>query len=118
MHPIIYKGLFREEVETFSSYQIGWATHEEMSRIRATVSPIDLYNGREGFYQTLVVKRYIQNFYPLLWQWLKEMKISFRGIVYPMVNGYGCYEIKLLLFHHSQEDLAFRLCYDVKMMEE
>lgn len=121
MSTITYTGIFQENRQVFSTYLIGFISLQDLRNLRDEVRYDNVHMLEEELYQarleTMIVKRYIEKEIPLLWAWLKEMKIPFGGIVpWKDVFGGKC-AIKFLLLHHTQEDLAFRLCYDVKMEE-
>jgi hypothetical protein len=124
MSTITYTGIFQENRQVFSSYLLGVISIEDIRKLRDEMNYQNIHLLTEELYlgrlETMIVKRYIQVEMPLLWQWLKEMKIPFGGVVvWKNSNGWLGSEcgVKFLLHHHSMEDLAFRLCYDVRMEE-
>jgi hypothetical protein len=118
MSTIRYEGIFKEDGHVFSCYLLNSIHGSSLRTYRDAVSPPMSFHlhGDTKQYETLVVRYYMKKELPLLFQWLTEMKISHGGIVEPLMYE-SWHNIKLLLLHNSQEDLAFRLCYNVRMAE-
>lgn len=119
MTNILYKGIFREDREIYSRYCIDSVSYTEIFRLKNEIGYndtlfLDQHNKR---LETMMVRNHIRKSFPMLFQWLNKTGIPHGGIINWAGNTYNQYDIDFLLGYRTEDDLAFRLCYNIKMEE-
>ena len=108
---IEYKGVERFDNDWLSSYLIGTADHKFYHEAYALYRDDFLCDNNRGFLECKIVRRYMKQHIPLMYAWLQESKISCGGHV---ISDYGWHNMFLLLRPQSIEEMAFRLCFEVR----
>ena len=109
---IKYLGRHLYDREYHSTYFVGNLSFEKFREFRDIFSPDYYSHQNEGLFHHLIVKKYLKTEHTMLYNWLEQCKIPFGGNV---LVDFGEVEMFLLLRPESQEELAFRLCFEIKV---
>jgi hypothetical protein len=114
---IVYTGKRQYDREYLSTYFLGEISHEDYKKYYNTHYPyINYYDDRNiGRLHYSIVKSFLKEERRLLYDWLQECKISFGGYIDMDIGGADFF---LLLYPDTPEELAFRLCYNIRVRIE
>ena len=79
-------------------------------------------NKDQGWIHYNIMRDYLREFKPTLWQWFNETKTPFGGLVGnnfhdgklpQFVNSASQIDMYILMFPRTMEETAFRLCFGI-----
>lgn len=112
---IKYTGKNWYDNEYLSTYRIGFIPFTELRSIRDKYIQGYFDTQNKGRLHHLMMRDYLRAHHHTLAEWIRECNISFGAYFSGNITG-G--EACLLFIPGSPEELAFRLCFDVRVETE
>lgn len=109
---IEYRGIERFDNEWLASYLIGIADQTFFTDAYSRYRDDYFCDRNRELLECKIVRQYMKISIPIMYSWLSESKISCGGHI---ISDYGWHSMFLLLKPKSIEEMAFRLCFNVRI---